>query len=422
MFNKMPDKIGEGAYGKVYSVKYPLIEELCSCGAIAHESKRPPPNKNYDNKFVIKAVQIKKTGIQSLMEVSIMSTYRHPSLIRSININMCNKCNELLYICQEKAKYNMKEFIDEGNYLDNSTKSTPFQLNNIIYDHFLQICGGVKFMHSCSIVHGDIKPQNILIFDDGIKLSDFGCSAIIDGVNKQSLAGTIRYNAPEVLISSRSMFESDIWSLGCVFYEMASGKVLVPEDDREDRITRAILAVKSIQIWREGEGDTIYGKVPDYDIRPIMFRLSGFVAELVKNMTKYSPEDRPSIKDIMNEIRSYAHLEDKSFKCDIKCRVIEHDEYEDSFDAINNYLIGRKLDIPNRFVKKAAEILTATGNRTLLYIETCLHMSFKLYQEFIEHYHPISKLKDIVKTELRICMSNKFRIHKFATNDLYVNL
>jgi serine/threonine protein kinase len=83
------------------------------------------------------------------------------------------------------------------------------------------ICLGVEYLHSRNIVHGDIKPSNILIFKDNkkyvAKLSDFSLSGLcFDRINNK-YAYTIGYRAPEVELKGSYDFKADIWALGQTF-------------------------------------------------------------------------------------------------------------------------------------------------------------------------------------------------------------
>ncbi|KAL2516405.1 mitogen-activated protein kinase kinase kinase 15 [Forsythia ovata] len=93
---------------------------------------------------------------------------------------------------------------------------------------------GFNYLHLNGVVHGDIKGQNILIGEDGLKIADFGCSKLIhdddDSVaGKSRFSGTSAYMAPEVSRDEEQEFAADIWSLGCTVIEMATGCSPWPE-------------------------------------------------------------------------------------------------------------------------------------------------------------------------------------------------
>lgn len=96
----------------------------------------------------------------------------------------------------------------------------------------------VGFMHSNKIVHRDIKPQNVFVdFDMNLKIGDFGISKLLDSSvqNCQTSAGTPSYMAPEMVESQDYSFKADIWSLGCVIYEICSLERLFPVKDSQEK-------------------------------------------------------------------------------------------------------------------------------------------------------------------------------------------
>lgn len=92
-----------------------------------------------------------------------------------------------------------------------------------------QLAGALMEAHRNNIIHRDIKSQNVLIKPDGtIKLSDFGI-AIANGdieiTSKDSVIGSVHYLAPELSKGAQATMQSDIYSLGIVFYELLTGDV-----------------------------------------------------------------------------------------------------------------------------------------------------------------------------------------------------
>lgn len=106
-----------------------------------------------------------------------------------------------------------------------------------------QIAKTLKYLHSAGILHRDLKPSNILLDSScKIKICDFGLSRTLSIYESKipvmtEFIATRWYRAPEVLFGSTSYsIKSDMWSLGCLIYELYAERPLMPGDDSINQI------------------------------------------------------------------------------------------------------------------------------------------------------------------------------------------
>ena len=137
-----------------------------------------------------------------------------------------------LYLVFEYVAHDLKTYMDQFQTSDDISDRVGLPLPTV-RSFLRQIIAGVGCCHTYRILHRDLKPHNLLISGDGqhVKLADFGLarlSAIPNGPYTFEVV-TLWYRAPELLLGANRYSTSvDVWSIGCIFAEMASGMPLFP--------------------------------------------------------------------------------------------------------------------------------------------------------------------------------------------------
>lgn len=123
-----------------------------------------------------------------------------------------------------KFSYVIMEYI-EGDTLDIFCDSKNLLPLKKVSEVMIDICKGIHFAHDNGVIHRDIKPSNIILNKQGIpKITDLGLSLMIDGTQPVGIWGTPSYMSPEQLKGLAATKTSDIFSLGCVLYELIEGR------------------------------------------------------------------------------------------------------------------------------------------------------------------------------------------------------
>src|SRR5574344_663969 len=145
------------------------------------------------------------------------SSLTHPNIV------------EMYDVGEDDGKYFIvMEYVD-GKTLKSLIKKRGKLTLSEVLDIMLQLTSGVACAHDSYIIHRDIKPQNVMILDDGIvKITDFGIAMALNSnelTQTNSVMGSVHYLPPEQANGKGSTIKSDIYSLGIMMYEMLIGKV-----------------------------------------------------------------------------------------------------------------------------------------------------------------------------------------------------
>lgn len=268
------EKVGEGTYGVVYKA-------MC---------------KDDGRIVALKRFQLNSAdeGIPCtvIREIALLKDLAHITIIRIYDVIYGKKKMVIVF---EYGGKDLKKYMEECG-----GRVSPVQARSFCY----QMQRGIAYCHERYILHRDLKPQNILICENGdLKLADFGLartfSVPIASYSKDVV--TLWYRPPDVLMGSTKYGTSiDIWSAGCIFAEMVSGRPLFPSQNAKEQIIRIfkILGTPTLAIW-PGMKD-----LPEYTPDLPMFpprNLADYVPaldqqglDLLIRMIRYNPDERIS--------------------------------------------------------------------------------------------------------------------------------
>ena len=218
--------LGKGAFGNVYQVKkdngetlyamkqLPLdavdMEATTSGGGGQNGNHRGGGGGGGGNDAGEASSHLKR-------EVDILTVLQHPNIVHYYE---SFKFNEALYIVMELVEG--ATLLDHLNSLTEKSQSMP---ESRIWSFFTQMCLALRYIHKeKQVVHRDLTPSNIMITADGIiKLADFGLARMRMGTNSvmDSVVGTVLYQCPEIIQHEQYGEKADVWSLGCILYQMA---------------------------------------------------------------------------------------------------------------------------------------------------------------------------------------------------------
>lgn len=221
--------------------------------------------KMIDKKAMYKAGMVQR--VQS--EVKIHCQLKHPSVLELYN-----------YFEDSNYVYLVLEMCHNGEmnrYLKNRMK--PFSENEA--RHFMhQIITGMLYLHSHGILHRDLTLSNLLLTRNmNIKIADFGLATQLKMPHEKhyTLCGTPNYISPEIATRSAHGLESDVWSLGCMFYTLLIGRPPFDTDTVKNTLNKVVLA--------------------DYEMPTFLSREA---KDLIHQLLRRNPADRLSLSSVLD--------------------------------------------------------------------------------------------------------------------------
>jgi len=217
--------LGAGGMGEVYRARDTRLDRTVAVKILpSHLSSNPEAKQRFER------------------EARTISSLNHPHICVLHDVGS-----------QEGTSYLVMEYV-EGETLDSRLHKAPLPLKQAL-ECAIQICDALEKAHRAGIVHRDLKPGNIMLTASGAKLLDFGLAKPVAMLGAQALSekgsltpstptmnvsilsatpaaltqhgmivGTFQYMGPEVLQGKEADARSDLFSFGCVLYEMITGR------------------------------------------------------------------------------------------------------------------------------------------------------------------------------------------------------
>lgn len=198
---KFIKQLGKGAFGKVDLVQ------------------RREDGQIYAMKIVKISQLNTKEQENALNEVRVLASISHPNIIGY---------KEAFFDSESQSLNIVMEYAEDGDLeskIKNHMKNKTHFPENEIWSYLIQMIEGLKALHDIKTMHRDLKSANVFLMKNGqVKLGDLNVSKVVKMGMVQTQTGTPYYASPEVWADKPYDYKSDIWSVGCVLYELCALK------------------------------------------------------------------------------------------------------------------------------------------------------------------------------------------------------
>ena len=247
-------KLGEGAYSTVFKVKRIIDNEIYA---------------------------LKKVKLMNLSEKEKENSLNEVRILASVKSNFVVSYKEAFFDEKDNTLCIVMEFADRGDLYQKIVahkKSAKFFEESDIWRIFIQLVKGLKALHDLKILHRDMKSANVFLFSNGCaKLGDLNVSKVARRGLGYTQTGTPYYASPEVWKDKPYDHKSDVWSLGCVLYEMITLRPPFRAKDMEGLFNKVC----------KGQ----YSRIPD--------RFSEDLFKIVQYLLQVNSIQRPSCEQIL---------------------------------------------------------------------------------------------------------------------------
>ncbi|GJE90976.1 mitogen-activated protein kinase domain-containing protein [Phanerochaete sordida] len=348
------------SFGKVFHVekRWKLIREMGSgaygyvISAVDEVSGEPVAIKMVNR--VTQKIQLAK---RALRELTLLRHFSHENITGLIDVDISPNHDEI-YIFMEPMEADLHQIIKSGQGL------TVEHVQYFVY----QILRGLKYIHSASVVHRDLKPGNLLVNADcELKICDFGLSRGFNALNDETATmmteyvATRWYRAPEIMLAYRRYGTAvDIWATGCIVAELILGRPLFKGKDYVDQLNKILDVLGSPEdkvMQRIGsEKARAYVRSLPYKkpqaLTKILPTADAQALDFLGHLIAFDPVDRPTAADALAHpwLATYHDEEDEPVcqrKFDRWCAIEELETLEQYRDALVQEVYSCRKEVRN---------------------------------------------------------------------------
>ena len=310
--------------------KFILLQEIGYGGTcsvyIGYSTNDNPHNlvaikifKEHNRKYFEKEISINNILLSKhfLSVINYGSGFIYQINNNSSNLVELNNIDNCSHKITNKVFYKIEELAENGELFNYVYECKKGFLENISAKIFIKILETVKIMHENNVIHGDIKPENVLLDKNfNVKLIDFGFSSIIKDKNNSFInivEGSDTYSAPErkkASIAGYDGIKSDIFSLGVLLFVITVGRFPFNVCGYSDKKYRLIMTKNYDIYWAN------YNK----------YNLSKEFKDLINKLVCFDPKERLSIDKI---------LEHPWIKNNINSNELNINEFKMNEDVVN---------------------------------------------------------------------------------------
>ena len=359
-------KIGEGSYAKIYKVK----------------------KDSSDKTYVLKNIPVSEEDYSSMKEIlnesSILSTCDNIYVVKYYDsFFYCGTFNIITEFCPYGDLFGYIKFYKErGSKIE----------EKIIWIIFIQLSLGLSYLHHKKILHRDIKTKNIFIKNNlTVKIGDFGIAKILNSTSSyaHTFIGTPYYISPELCKDQPYNDKSDVWSLGCVLYELCT-------------LNHPFEGGTQVEIYEKIMTQKFKAISPDYSLE---------LRKMVDLLLEKDEKKRPKMKDILK----MKCVIDRANKYSINIDLVENGIIEEEKNEINNNInnINKQHDIKNGLKNNSYNVSITNYNKDSIYKNSGKKEKF---EKSPTHYsNKVKKFKN--EYEQKEIKNNRIKIDNILKNN-----